>query len=324
MCMTPRVLLVAAIAAAGALLSGACSGESDDRRPRSSEAQTTAAGTNSAAEPADKVVDDTTADIDIGGRSLFLRCWGTPVAGWPTILLLSGSDLDTTSWARMAPELAADDHHVCSYDRLGAGLSDPPLEPRRTTEDQVDDAVALLDAAGLPEPVVLVAHSLGSLPAVELVDRVPQRIAGVVFVDPWSPRVSTAQRAALPPEGPDESAEIADERRFLNEYLYDPAQNREHLLLAKNDELAAELFDRPGPAFGDLPVVVLQAPPLGYLPGLPMTYHEATLAAIEDGAAEFAAESTQGTLIKVEDTGHNIQDDQPQAVINAILDVLTR
>ena len=40
------------------------------------------------------------------------------------------------------------------------------------------------------------------------------------------------------------------------------------------------------------------------------------------GHQELAAESTRGTLIEVEDTGHNIQDDQPEVVMDAIRDVM--
>ena len=144
---------------------------------------------------------------------------------------------------------------------------------------------------------------------------------GVVLVDPWSPRVSAAQRAALPPEAPDESPELAGERRFLTD-LFDPAQNLEHLHVAASDEEVARLLDEPGPIFGDLPVVVLSAPPLPPLPGLPDSYHAATLAAMSDGYREFAAESTRGRLIEVEDTGHNIQDDQPDIVMDAIREVM--
>lgn len=144
----------------------------------------------------------------------------------------------------------------------------------------------------------------------------------MVLVDPWSPRVSAAQLAALPKEKPHESPQVAEERRFLTDYLSDPSQNSEHLLLTACNEEAARLLDEPGPALGDLPVVVLRAPPPPYLPGLPRAYHAATLAAIDEGAKELAAESTHGTLVKVEDTGHNIQDDQPEAVIDAIRDVM--
>ena len=84
----------------------------------------------------------------------------------------------------------------------------------------------------------------------------------------------------------------------------------------------AALLDEPGPIFGDLPTVVLRRPPLPPLPGLPDSYHAATETALDDGFMELAAESTRGTLIEVEDTGHNIHDDQPEIVMDAIRDVM--
>jgi pimeloyl-ACP methyl ester carboxylesterase len=313
--MEARFRRVVFLAVVIGLLGGGCAGGGDE--PSS-------ASTRDASGPADAAgeIARSSEQIDIGGRSLHLVCWGERVAGEPTVLLMSGQELLTSSWELMASEFAADGHHLCAYDRAGVGGSDPAPGASRTTEDQVTDLVMLLDAAELQEPLVLAAHSLGSLPAVGLVARAPERVAGVVLVDPWSPRVSAAQRAALPPQKPDESPEVAEERRYLTDVLFDPAQNREHLLLAACDEEVARLLDEPGPIFGDLPVVVLRAPPLPPLPGLPDSYHEATLAAYSDGHQEFAAESTRGTLIEVEDTGHNIQDDQPEVVMDAIRDIM--
>jgi pimeloyl-ACP methyl ester carboxylesterase len=144
----------------------------------------------------------------------------------------------------------------------------------------------------------------------------------VVLVDPLPPRVGAAQRAALPPATPDESPELADERRFLTETLFDPTQNPEHLVLGACDDEVASLLDRPGPIFGDLPTVVLRSPGPPPLPGLPESYHAATLAAFDAGFRELAAESTRGTLVEVEDTGHNIHVDRPDVVMDAIRDVM--
>ena len=317
---TPRPLIVAVtIAALAVLVTSGCSGSGNGEPPRSStESRTTGAVTDGSA--AEVVVDE--KDIDIGGRTLYLRCWGVEVPGEPTVLLLSGSGPTTSTWELMAPDLASEGHHLCAYDRLGVGRSDPVLDARRTTTDQVDDLVALLDAADLQEPVVLTAHSLGSLPAVGLVDRAPERVAGVVLVDPWSPRVAAAQRAALPPETAEEIPDLAEDRRIVTDYVFDPAQNPEHLLLAEEDEDAVRLLAAPGPLFGDLPVVVLTRPPPPYLSGLPRRYYRAYTSALEDGAREFAAESTRGTLVTVEDSGHNIHEDRPEVVTEAILDVL--
>lgn len=313
--MEARFRRVVTLAVAIALLGCGCAAGGGEPSPAGTRDDS---GTSGAADE----IARTSEQIDIGGRSLHLKCWGERVAGEPTVLLLSGQGPTTSSWELMASELAADGHHSCAYDRAGVGGSEPAPEASRTTQDQVTDLEMLLDAAGLQEPVVLAAHSLGSLPAVGLVDSAPERVAGLVLVDPWSPRVSAAQRAALPPEKPDESPEVAEERRFLYDFLVDPAQNPEHLLLSACDDEVAMLLDEPGPIFGDLRVVVLRAPPLPPLPGLPDGYHAATLAAITAGHQEFAAESTRGTLIEVEDTGHNIHDDQPEVVMDAIRDVL--
>jgi pimeloyl-ACP methyl ester carboxylesterase len=316
----------AAIAATAVLVTGGCTGsEGDGSAGTPSESQTSGSQTTGSqttdSQPADDVVSE--RDVDIGGRTLYLRCWGEKVAGEPTVLLLSGSGPPTSYWEPMAAGLASDGHHLCAYDRLGVGRSDAVPEGPRTTDDQVDDLQALLAAADLQEPLILAAHSLGSLPAVGLVDRAPERVVGVVLIDPWSPRVSAAQRAALPPEKPDESPELAEERVFLDNLL-DPAQNVEHLDLAENDAVAVRLFDAPGPFFGDIPVVVLNRPPPPYLPGLPRRYHRAYVAAFQAGAEELAAESTHGTLVWVEGTGHDIHVDKPAVVVDAIQDVIGR
>jgi pimeloyl-ACP methyl ester carboxylesterase len=212
---------------------------------------------------------------------------------------------------------------LCAYDRLGLGRSDDPApDARRTTQDLVDDVIALLDAADLQEPVVVAAHSMGSLPAIGLVDRAPERVAGVVLVDPLSPRVSAVQRELLPPKNPDEQEVIAEERRYLYGFLSDPAQNSERLLLGKSEDEVAEILDEPDQVFGDLPVVVLQAPYPPPPAGLPHGYAAATVAARNDGNQEFVTESTQGTLIEVENSGHHIQDDQPEVVMDAIREVI--
>ena len=310
-----RSWLFASLAVVTTLLGVGCAQGGDEPSPANTG---DSSGTSDAADE----IARSSEQIDIGGRSLHLECWGERVTGEPTVLLLTGQGPTTSSWELMASEFAADGHHLCAYDRAGVGGSDPAPEASRTTEDQVTDLVALLDAADLQEPVVLVAHSLGSHPAVGLVAHAPERVAGVVLVDPLPPRVSAAQRAALPPEKPDETPEVAEERRFLTEDLFDPAHNPEHLLLAASDDEVAALLAEPGPIFGDLPTVVLRGPGPPPLPGLPDNYHAATEAAFDDGFREFAAESTRGTLIEVEDTGHNIQDDQPEVVMDAIRDVM--
>ena len=321
--MARSALLAVSTAISIALLTSGCAGPEDDGPERSSSGPSSELSTTgSATSPSTEVALPTSDNIDIGGVAVYVRCWGERRPDEPSVLLMSGHNLDTGSWENMATEFAAEGHHLCAYDRLGAGLSDYPLEPARTTEDQVADLLALLDAVELQEPLVVVAHSIGSLTAVGLVDEAPDRVAGVVLVDPLSPGLSTVQRSALPAKQPHESATVKEERRFLFGFLEDPAQNGEHLRLFENDEYVARLLDKPGPVFGDLPVVVLQAPRLPPFEGLPRSYYDAVVTAVDEGAEQFAAESTHGRLIHVDHTGHNIQDDQPEVVMDAIREVI--
>jgi pimeloyl-ACP methyl ester carboxylesterase len=71
---------------------------------------------------------------------------------------------------------------VCSYDRAGVGESDPASTPR-TSADVVADLYALLGAAGVPEPYVLVGSSFGSMVIRLFASTYPEEIAGLVLVD---------------------------------------------------------------------------------------------------------------------------------------------
>ncbi len=122
------------------------------------------------------------------GRLLNLWCDG---ATGPVVLMESGWSADSRAWRRVIPLLAAD-HRVCAVDRAGSGRSDAGPLPRDAAA-AARDLVAAADAAGLGGPWILVGHSLGAL-VIRQVERLfPDRVAGLVLVDPTVPR----QRARL-------------------------------------------------------------------------------------------------------------------------------
>jgi pimeloyl-ACP methyl ester carboxylesterase len=71
---------------------------------------------------------------------------------------------------------------VCDYDRAGEGRSDPPAEPQDDL-DVVDDHAALLVAADIEPPYVLVGHSLGGDQAWLYADRHPEGVAGFMLMN---------------------------------------------------------------------------------------------------------------------------------------------
>ena len=103
-----------------------------------------------------------------GGRMMYIECQGS---GSPTVVLMSGAGAASDLWhaADQKGPTVYDDiqktTRVCAYDRPGAphldqtlSRSDPVPQPT-SAQDGVDDLVALLKAAPVPGPYVLVAHS---------------------------------------------------------------------------------------------------------------------------------------------------------------------
>ena len=68
--------------------------------------------------------------------------------------------------------------------------SDPIAQPR-TAPEVVADLHALLQAAEIPGPYVLAAHSLGGLFARLYASTYPDEVVGLVLVDAYSERLET-------------------------------------------------------------------------------------------------------------------------------------
>ena len=94
--------------------------------------------------------------IDVGGYRLAYECLGV---GTPTIIAEAGYDTGGMgAFTDVLQDLAASTR-VCTYDRAGIGNSDArPKTPGLTSDDQADELQAMLTAAGIQPPYVLMAH----------------------------------------------------------------------------------------------------------------------------------------------------------------------
>jgi pimeloyl-ACP methyl ester carboxylesterase len=120
--------------------------------------------------------------VSLGTHRLHLHCSG---AGSPPVVFdaaLGGSSL---SWTYVQPAVAAFTT-ACAYDRAGLGWSEAGPLPR--TAGRISAELhALLSAANMPPPYVLVGHSFGGLSIRAYASSHPADVAGLVFVDPAHP-----------------------------------------------------------------------------------------------------------------------------------------
>jgi pimeloyl-ACP methyl ester carboxylesterase len=116
------------------------------------------------------------------------------------VLLIHAGVNDRRSWHHVIERLGSR-HRCVAYDMRGFG------ETRFEREDgwsPVDDALAVLDAAGL-EQAVLVACSIGGELAIDLALAVPDRVSGLLLI-------GTAIRGASDPEVDDALADELNAR----------------------------------------------------------------------------------------------------------------
>jgi pimeloyl-ACP methyl ester carboxylesterase len=117
--------------------------------------------------------------IDIGSRRLHVDVMGS---GPARVLLESGLAATSVSWALVAKRVA-EFATIITYDRAGLGWSDPAPDGA-TALDAARDLAAMLDRIELSGPLLFVGHSFGGLIGRIFQQRYPERVSGLILLDP--------------------------------------------------------------------------------------------------------------------------------------------
>jgi pimeloyl-ACP methyl ester carboxylesterase len=258
--------------------------------------------------------------VDIGnGRRLYLTCRGS---GSPTVLLEAGAGNNAQIWEQIALPADSDKEavlpavaqftRVCAYDRPGTLLDEvnlsrsDPVTGRRTAEEMVADVHALIEAAGLELPLVLAGHSFGGLIDRLYTNTYPSDVAGLVFIDAAHEDYYEGLHELLTPEQWTAAQDL-------------PLPVTESIdSLASGAQVHAAQETSPLPS---IPAVVLAHGSKGF--GFGEDYPGEALEQIWRSAQEKLAALVPGSkFIVATESGHYIQLDQPELVIDAIRDVV--
>lgn len=285
------------------------------------------------------------------GRVAHFTCMGE---GAPTVILIPGMGVNAAvSWARVQPEMAKMTR-ACAWDRPGWGLSDG-AEGKHTVATSTATLEAALATGEISGPYVMVGHSLGGYESLLYADRHPDRVVGMVLVDPSIPD-QTARSRAVGMGVPDPAADpyavfrtcaaaIREGRAKLGgpdpdgcfayppifppalveaygEKVSNPVQYETMFSFLSSFDEDAEIVINPARDYGDMPLVVLTA--TANPPPAPQTTPEQVVALeawVEEwnrAHDELAALSSRGVNARVPGANHNIQGTKPQVVIDAV------
>jgi pimeloyl-ACP methyl ester carboxylesterase len=288
--------------------------------------------------------------VDIGGgRKLNLRCSGE---GAPVVMLESGATADSMAWYKVQPSIAKSTK-VCAYDRAGFGFSDDGPLPRDLDAD-AKDLHALIQSAKIATPVVLVGHSLGTNIVRRYAGKYPSDVGAIVLVDPPPQRISDFSKDWVKTDNAMHENVIAFAK------MCEKAASSGGLAKPAGD--AAKCIRPPDPAYPDALNAAIHAqkqkPPFWHTlisefetnmtifeePVSPNESHGATplIVLVADGsfadappdgksAMESAQQKTNQLILAtstrserrlIANSSHDVQFDQPDAIVTAVADAI--
>ena len=276
--------------------------------------------------------------VDVGGFKMHVNCTGQ---GTPVVILDSGLGDSYISWSKVQP-LIAKFTRVCSYDRAGLGYSD--ASPRPRVSKQVAEELhtllhnAVLHNAGISPPYILVGHSMGGFDVCMFASLYRSEVAGMVLVDSSHPE----QRKRLPPALNDMDATWVREQEFLEFTMPfglprllglcgDDAEVRAaecnfhsvHEGVAEMKAIATSAAQTASAgSLGEMPLAVLSRDPDKPQRDLPEDLDEPASEAWSEMQKELVQLSTRGTQVIAKNSGHYIQLDRPDAVVEGIRKVM--
>jgi len=267
--------------------------------------------------------------VDVSERKMHIYCAGQ---GSPTVILESGLGDSYISWRKVQPQISKFTR-VCSYDRAGLGYSDPSSGPR-TSKVMAEQLHALLRAASVPVPYVLVGHSMGGFDVRLFTSLYRSEVAGMVLVDASHPDQENRFPAQLKKMegGWQREAEFLEYTmplgipRWLGACDDSPTARaadcnwhsaREQVSEMKSFSTSAAEAGATG-SLGDLPLIVLSHDPDKPSSEFPPDLAKDVNQAWEQMQEDLAHLSTRGSQVIVRDSSHYIQIDNPAAVVEAV------
>lgn len=243
--------------------------------------------------------------VNRGAYTLKAEVSGT---GPVDVVFESGFGQGPGVWKDVAPALGSG-YRSITYARAGLGQPGSDGHPK-SIDDHLNDLAAVIDTVAPAHKVVLVGHSYGGLLVTEFARRHPERVQGLVLVDPATMGQRHAFRQA------NDARVLADDAKLLG--MLPPS------MAADYRALIAQL-DAPGAAtprtMPDVPVALLTSTRVA---NEPMVFEETA-----EGKAIWKAQHAvlfagfaRGSH-RYFATGHNIHREDPAAIVEAIQSVAT-
>jgi pimeloyl-ACP methyl ester carboxylesterase len=241
--------------------------------------------------------------IAVNGYRLFVKTEGNKK---PAVVFISGLADKLQTWKEVQPRVARFSQ-TFAYDRAGIGESDA-VSGSRTSLEVAKELHGLLINAKIKAPYILVAHSIGGLHARMFAHLYPAEVAGLVLVD------------------------VLHEQQLLafRDIVIDGLTEDQVL------EMVADQEDMTGGGRAEFLASLRSADQVKVtrLPQVPLTVLTALIPGENDSPeamlfkqflhGQLASQVPGGKHVLAEQSGHYIQHDQPELIIQAIQEIAVK
>ena len=118
-----------------------------------------------------------------------------------TFVLVHGGWAGSVVWRELAPRLRNAGHEVYAPTLTGIGASKHLLSREIDLDTHIQDVIGVIEDEDLSE-IVLVGHSYGGMVISGVADRVPEKVASLVYLDAFVPENGQSLFSILPPGRP--------------------------------------------------------------------------------------------------------------------------
>ena len=115
-----------------------------------------------------------------------------------TFVLVHGSWAGSVVWRELAPRLRKAGHEVYAPTLTGIGARKHLLSREIDLDTHIQDVTGVIDDADLSD-IVLVGNSYGGMVISGVADRVPEKVASLVYLDAFVPENGQSLLSLLPP-----------------------------------------------------------------------------------------------------------------------------
>src|SRR5215471_16892964 len=103
-----------------------------------------------------------------------------------TFVLVHGAWVGSVVWRQLAPRLRKAGHEVYAPTLTGIGERKHLLSRETNLDTHIQDVIGVIDEEDLSD-IVLVGHSYGGMVISGVADRVPVKVASLVYLDAFVP-----------------------------------------------------------------------------------------------------------------------------------------